>query len=105
MRFGALMGLLAIGLIPGVAHGARGEVVYCKSGCDYFIVETDAGFDLLERYGGNEPSDGDVLVGDFESYGTKDIYNLSVDAEVRVWVEDLWMSHDAAFEALYEKCN
>lgn len=83
---------------------AKGAVVLRKDGCDYFLVETTMGFALLEWYGGNDPELGDVLVGDFESYGTKDIYNLTADAETRVWVEEYWLGEDRAIEELYEKC-
>jgi len=90
---------------PTVFTAAKGVVVYYKSGCDYYIVETNMGFALLEWYGGNDPGEGDTLVGDFESYGMKDIYNLTADAETTVWVEDYWLSRDSAIEKYYEKCN
>ena len=33
------------------AFAAKGEVVLKKSGCDYFIVESNMGFAILEWYG------------------------------------------------------
>ena len=39
---------------PGMAVAAKGVVAYSKSGCDYFIVETNSGYALLEWYGGND---------------------------------------------------
>jgi hypothetical protein len=92
-------------LLPAVASAAKGVVAYCKSGCDYFIVETDMGYALLEWYGGDDPSEDDELVGDYEAYGMKDIYNLSTDSEMRVWIEDYWLSRDEAFEKLYDECD
>jgi len=62
-RFAVLAVLAAI-LIPSNASAAKGVVVYYKSGCDYYIVETNMGYVLLEWYGGNDPSEGDTLVGD-----------------------------------------
>lgn len=91
--------------LPEIANAAKGVVVYYKSGCDYYIVETNMGYAVLEWYGGNDPSKGDVLAGDFESYGMKDIYNLTADSETRVWVEDFWLSKESAIEEYYEKCN
>ncbi len=99
---------LALGIMlvsPAVAAAAKGVVVYRKAGCDYFIVETNMGCALLEWYGGDDPNEGDILVGDYESYGTKDIYNLSTDSELRVWAEDHWLSRDDALEKLYDECN
>jgi len=90
---------------PTVALAVKGVVVYIKSGCSYFIVETPLGYALLEWYGGNTPSRGDVLVGDYESYGMKDIYNITQDSETKVWVDNFWMSKDRVIERYYKKCH
>lgn len=87
------------------ARASKGSVVYYKSGCDYYIVETPAGYSLLEWYGGNDPSVGDVLVGSFESYGMKEIHNLTADSETSVWVEDFWLSKDRVIEKYFDKCE
>ena len=92
-------------MIPSIASAAKGDVIYYKSECDYYIVETNMGYVLLEWYGGNDPSEGDTLVGDYESYGMKDIYNLTADSETKVWVEDFWLSKDSVLEKYYDKCN
>ena len=63
------------------------------------------GFAILEWYGGNDPSKDETLAGDFESYGMKDIYNISADAETKVWVEDYWLSKSRMIEKFYEKCD
>ena len=92
-------------LAPLVAHAAKGVVVLYKSGCSYYIVETTMGYAILEWYGGNDPSKGDVLAGDYETYGMKDIYNLTADAQTRAWVEDFWLSKTRAIEKYYDKCH
>jgi len=89
----------------GTAFAAKGEVVYKKSGCDYFIVETNIGYAILEWYGGNDPDEGDIIVGNFESYGFEDIYNLPADSDLRVWVEDYWLSWEDALELYFEHCD
>jgi hypothetical protein len=89
----------------GTSFAAKGEVVYKKSGCDYFIVETNMGYALLEWYGGNDPDEGDIVVGNFESYGFKDIYNLTANSILRVWVEDYWLSKEEALEQYFEHCD
>ena len=95
--------LLFTSFSPALA--AKGVVVLHKSGCDYYIVKTNNGYAILEWYGGNDPSEGDVLVGDFETYGMKDIYNLTADDETSVWIEDFWLSKSRAIEEYYEECN
>lgn len=92
-------------LLPVCAQAAKGAVVYRKSGCDYYIVETSSGYALLEWYGGNDPSVGDVLTGMFETYGMKDIYNITADSETKIWVEDFWLSKDRAIEKFFDKCH
>ncbi len=90
---------------PVIAHAAKGVVVLYKSGCSYYIVETNMGYAILEWYGGNDPSKGDVLAGDYETYGMKDVYNITADTETKVWVEDFWLSKTRAIEKYYEKCK
>lgn len=87
------------------ALGARGEVTHRQSGCDYFIVATPAGYDVLEWYGGHDPDKGDILVGKFETYGMKDIYDQTVDENLKVWVEDYALSKEDALEQLVEHCE
>jgi len=90
----------------GTAFAAKGEVVYIKSNCDYFIVESQSGdYALLEWYGGNIPNKGDIVVGDFESYGFANIYNLTADSELRVWVENYWLWKEDALEQYFEYCH
>ena len=92
-------------LASAAVFSAKGVVVLYKSGCSYYIVETNMGYAILEWYGGNDPSRGDVLAGDFETYGMKDIYNLTADSETKVWVEDFWLSKSRAIEKYYNKCR
>ena len=99
-----VIGLILI-LLSSIAFAAKGVVVFKKSRCDYFIVETITGYAILEWYGGNDPDEGDVIVGNFESYGMMDIYNLTADSELTVWVEDYWLSKSRAIEKYYDKCR
>jgi hypothetical protein len=96
---------LTMTLFAQMAYAAKGTVVYKNSRCDYYIVETVKGFALLEWYGGNDPDLGDVIVGDFESYGMKTLHNITNDRETKAWVEDYWLSKDKALEKFHEKCE
>lgn len=97
--------MISLSLISLPSFASKGDVVMMPDGCDYYIVETRMGYAILEWFGGSTPSVGDTLVGDFESYGTKDIYNLSRRSKTRVWVENYLMSQDDAVEGVYDKCN
>ena len=99
----SIMLAILFGAMPVFA--AKGGVSFIKSGCSYYIAETNMGFALLEWYGGSTPSRGDVIVGDYESYGMKEIYNLTQDSETKVWVDNFWLSKDKAIEKYFEKCN
>ncbi len=102
----ALLALVFLGTsLVREASAAKGVVVYNRGRCDYFIVQSLTGFALLQWFGGNDPSEGDVLVGDFESYGFKDIYNVTADAEVRVWVDNYMLSKTRVVEKYLDKCN
>jgi hypothetical protein len=101
---GLLVLLLAVS-VPAGAIGTEGVVVYYKHGCSYYIVETARGYALFDWYDGKEPSEGDVLVGDYESYGIKDIYNRSADSKTRAWVEDFWLSRARVNKKYVHKCH
>lgn len=90
---------------PTSTYAAKGVVVLKLSCCDWFLVDAPGGYALLEWYGGNEPERGDVIAGDFESYGFKDLYNLTSDDELRVWVEDYWLGKSDALEQISEQCE
>ena len=102
---GLILSFACILFCVAQATAATGTVVYRQSGCDYFVVHTANGYDLLEWYGGWEPDKGDVLVGSFEEYGMHDIYDSTADDEVTVWVEEYWLSREDALEELVEKCE
>jgi hypothetical protein len=99
-----ILAMLAL-FVPLNAYAARGYVAYRVSGCDYFVVETIQGFDLLEWYGGHDPDKGDELAGSFESYGMKHIQDITADEDLTVWVEDFSLSKQGALEKLAESCE
>lgn len=99
------LALIALLFMPNFASAAKGYVVFSKLSCDYYIVESATGYVLLQWFGGVQPNEGDYVVGDFESYGMKDIFNVSLDSETNVWVEDFWLSKDDVIERYYEQCG
>lgn len=103
LRIFAALALAIASLTAMPAQAAKGVVVAkCRS---WLLVSTNAGFALLEWYGGNDPSKGETVVGDFENYGMKKIYNLNADSELQVWVDDYWLRKERAVEKFYDKCS
>jgi hypothetical protein len=97
--------VFSVMLFPKSASAASGEVVYRQSGCDYFVVQTRTGYDLLEWFGGHDPDKGDILVGKFEEYGMHDIYDRTADDEITVWVEEYGESKESVLEKMVEACE
>lgn len=91
--------------LTNIAFASQGHVVLQKSNCDYYIVSTGDDFALLEWYGGDMPELTDFIVGDFESYGFKDLYNVTSDEEIRAYVEDYWLSANSVIEKYKKKCG
>jgi hypothetical protein len=87
------------------AWADKGVVVYYKPSCDYFIADGQRGLYLLEWYGGYDPSEGDIIVGEIGSYGFKDVYYPRQDREGRVYVDDYFLSKDNAIEKWAKKCR
>lgn len=82
----------------------RAEVTQRFRGCDYFIADGPNGLYVLEWSGGYDPSVGDSVEGEINSYGFKDVlYNNR--SEGRVWVEDYWESRSAAMDEINDHCG
>jgi len=101
-----LFSLMVLSYAATVASAAvKGTVVRRISGCDYFIVQTTRNYDLLEWYGGHDPDKGDVIVGNFESYGMHDIIDDTADETLTVWVEDYGLTKEDALDKLVDACE
>ena len=83
----------------------HGVISHRISGCDYFVVETDTGYDLLEWYGDHDPDKGDTLVGNYESYGFHDVLDETADENVHLYTEDYLLSKSDALEKLADNCE
>jgi hypothetical protein len=88
-----------------VLASAHGIVSHRISGCDYFLVQTGAGYDLLEWYGGHDPDKGDTIVGGFEAYGFHDVIDETADESIHIYTDNYWLSKSSALEKLIDKCH
>jgi hypothetical protein len=84
---------------------ASGVISHRISGCDYFVVQTKYGYDVLEWYGGHDPDKGDILIGNYEAYGFHDILDETADESIRVWTEDYQLTKSDALDKLTEHCE
>jgi len=80
-------------------------VVVYKTSCDYFILENSGGYIVAEWMGGNDPEIGDRISGNFKSFGTADFYNQSLSSDMRLWIDDYWLSKETALEKINDHCN
>jgi len=91
--------------MSGAAYSDKAVIVAYPGGCDYFIADGPKGLYLLEWYGGYDPTKGDEIFGDLDSYGFKDVYYPNRDREGRIWVEDYLLSQDSAIEQYRDHCD
>lgn len=102
----AMAVIAAVGIVtPAHADMVKAVVIYDKGCGSRFVVETPGGLALVEWYGGTMPSKGDVLIGDFDSYGMQEFYDLTTDRAGRVYVDEFWLSVDRVVEKLQDKCG
>lgn len=83
----------------------RAVVVYNDFSCDFYIVETSRGYTVIQNYSGLVPFNGDVLYGDFSSWGYRSIYNRSSGYLIRGDVRDYWLSWFRARDIVGFQCG
>jgi hypothetical protein len=82
----------------------QGEVVYSDSYCNYFVVETYNGFNVIRAYGSYKPYEGSIVYGNFSNNGTRDFYNYSSGIVFSGTVTDYWLDYYEAQDALDFYC-
>lgn len=78
----------------------KGEIVFEKG--NHYIIETNRSYTVAEWYGGDFPNEGNRVIGDLNTYGLTDIYNISNRSEISVYIKDYFLNEDDAFEIVYE---
>ncbi|WP_295155293.1 hypothetical protein [Selenomonas sp. AE3005] len=94
--------LLLLITLSAVAFAEQGQVVYYNTNRQSVVIATASGYTCGEvtmfRSGFWELSRGDMLAGDLNSYGSHDVYDLSRDRMISLWIDDVMLSQDAAFD-------
>ena len=67
----------------------EGKVIWEGKDCDYFIVETNFYFVLLEVYSGRLRKD-DEIKGALHNFGKEELTNNTTSSKVSVWIENYW---------------
>ncbi|MGH7744749.1 MAG: hypothetical protein ACREQ5_08040 [Candidatus Dormibacteria bacterium] len=99
---------VVLGVMPnmvGAGSAVKGVVSDRISGCDYFLVESKNGYDLLEWFGGSDPDKGDTIIGNYETFGFHDVYNETADESMRIYTEDYDLSRSDGLEKLVDSCG
>lgn len=87
------------------AELVKAVVVYNKGCNDRFVVRTTIGLTLIQSYSVRVPTEGSTLIGDFNTYGFVDFYDLNADQNGRGYVDDYMLSTDRMVEKLRDKCS
>lgn len=85
----------------------KGEVIWEGTGCDYYIIETNQWFVLVELYSGTL-SKYDIVEGELHSFNFKVLTNKSrSNREVKVYIENFWSSKNSCYKWLeeHDKCG
>jgi hypothetical protein len=82
----------------------EGEVVYSDATCNYWVVETYNGYNVVHSNSITKPYEGDLLYGNFSSRGTRDMYNFSGKFVFTGTVTDYWLSYSQALDVLDYYC-
>ena len=93
--------LAALTFMGGMAaEAAQGVVALIVD--DKIVVQTD---DILEEYTGattfetyKNYNEGDVIYGDFNSYGIHTWYDDTTNEEIEVYVDEYWMTEEQAVD-------
>ena len=94
-------------IATGISTALAGKItVIARFGsCFHFVADGPRGLYVLEWFGGYEPIEGDVIIGDLSSFGFEDVYYPLVNRKGRVWVEDYWESIGSASEEIIDHCH
>ncbi len=82
----------------------EGEVVYSDPYCNYWVVETYNGYNIIRTNATSKPYEGDFVYGNFSSRGSRDMYNYSERFVFTGAVTDYWLSYGEVLDALDYYC-
>lgn len=81
-----------------------GDVVYSNNFCGFYVVETNYGYTIIQNLDGLRTYEGDVMYGNFGSYGSRDFYNHTANVITGGNVMEYDLSYNGAQDALDYYC-
>lgn len=82
----------------------EGDVVYSDPSCSYWVLATYSGYTIVRSSSGSQPYEGELIYGNFNSRGTRDMYNYSGRFVFTATVTDYWLTYGQALDALDYYC-
>jgi hypothetical protein len=104
MRY-LLAAILLFFVSSALAEATKGIVVWTGGCGSRYFVETSMVYGLLEWFGGWDPSKGEMIIGDLNSFGMKELYVLPIGQSTCASVDDHFMSRSNVLEKLPDKCR
>lgn len=93
---------LVIGISShALAMTATGTVVFVRH--NFYVVETDRGYSVMEWYQEKDPEEGDKVSGVFDQPALQKLYNETAKHDLKVWIYDYWLTEEKAREVLKER--
>jgi hypothetical protein len=98
--------MLRAGIFPTTTYADAGVIVLMTRKC--FVINTNTGYVIVD--GWVSASNGDTVIGDFNTYGSTKIFNTSGrDISGYIYIEDWGLSNSRLQEKwddkYREKCN
>jgi hypothetical protein len=82
----------------------EGEVVYSDPSCNYWVVETNNGYTVIQSSTVNKPYEGDLIYGNLSSRGTRNLYNFQGKFVFTGTAIEYWLSYSQALDVLDYYC-
>src|SRR5215203_4313351 len=78
----------------------EGEVVYSDASCNYWVVETYNGYNVIRSNSGNQPYEGELIYGNLSSRGSRNLYNYDGRFVFSATITDYWLTYSQALDIL-----
>lgn len=92
--------LLLLITLSAVAFAERGAVAYFNSNSYSVVIYTENGYTCGEvtmfKSGLWELERGTIIAGDLSSFGIHNVYDITNNRDITIWIDNFWMSEDQA---------
>lgn len=85
-------------MLSATAFAERGVIVFCNERSGVIIIGTNMGYtcgtsSYIIPIGVEQ---GNQVGGEFSSYGSHEIYDLTANTTFQLWIDEYWVSRDQA---------